>query len=65
MKKELSQLAHDLKNPIAANKLYLEMLLMGVAGPLTDKQREMMEEMTRSNEKMEQLVNRFKKDFLS
>jgi signal transduction histidine kinase len=64
MKKETSQLFHDLKNPLAANKLYLEMLLMGVAGPLSDKQKEMLEEMTISNEKMEALLNSFKKDFL-
>jgi len=64
-KKTLSHLSHELKNPLAANKLYLEMLLIGVAGPLTDKQKEMMEEMTLSNDKMTALLDTFKKDFLS
>jgi signal transduction histidine kinase len=64
-KKALSHLSHELKNPLAATKLYLEMLLMGVAGPITDKQREVLLELTHSNDKMTVLLDSFKKEFLS
>jgi two-component system sensor histidine kinase GlrK len=64
-KQEFSHLTHELKNPIAAMKLFLEMLLKEIGGPLTPQQKEMLEEITRSNEKMTELIDGFKQQYLS
>jgi hypothetical protein len=41
-------------------QLYLEMLLKASAGPLTDKQKDMLQEIKNSQEKMLTILNDFK-----
>jgi signal transduction histidine kinase len=62
-KKSISFLTHELRNPLAANQLYLEMLQKGVAGNLTEKQKEMIQELVNSNEKMLTILRDFKDMF--
>jgi signal transduction histidine kinase len=59
----ISFITHELKNPLAANKLYGEMLLKGVGGELTTKQKDMVQEMILSTDKMIELLNDFKVRF--
>jgi PAS domain S-box-containing protein len=49
--------AHQLRTPLAAIKWTLTMLLDGDAGPLGQKQKEMLEKTQISNERMIRLVN--------
>lgn len=62
-KESLSFITHELRNPLAGNQLYLEMLLKGIAGPLTDKQKDMLEELLQSNNKMIQILEEAKNRF--
>ena len=64
-KKILSHLTHELKNPIAAMQLYLELLLQGAGGAVSDKQKDMLHEIEQSNQKLIKLIDEFRKDQLS
>lgn len=57
MDKDLySYISHELRNPLAGNKLLLEMLSSGTAGDLTDTQKKMIEDIEKSNEKMIEII---------
>jgi signal transduction histidine kinase len=49
--------SHQLRMPLTANKWYLEMFLHGDFGPVSSKQKQFLEEMYATNEKMIGLVN--------
>jgi signal transduction histidine kinase len=59
-KEAISFISHELRNPLAAMQLYLEMLLRGTAGPLTDKQKDMVQELMASQQKMNQIIEEFR-----
>lgn len=49
--------SHQLRTPLSAIRWYIEMLLAGDAGKLSDKQREYMDEVYTSTARMVELVN--------
>lgn len=49
--------SHQLRMPLTANKWYLEMFLHGDFGPLASRQKEFLQEIYETNEKMIALVN--------
>lgn len=57
----ISMASHQLRTPLTSIKGYLDMLLEGDFGPLTDAQRQVVSEAFSSSERMVQLIN----DFLS
>lgn len=63
-RKELSHITHELKNPIAAIELFTDMLLKGIAGPLSQKQQSMLKEIHTSNKKLTDLIEAFRKNHL-
>jgi PAS domain S-box-containing protein len=58
MKSEfISLVSHQLRTPLSSMRWYLEMLLAKDSGPLTETQKEYVEEVTASNARMVHLVN--------
>ena len=57
----LATLAHEIKNPLAIISGYIELLLSQKPGPLTDRQRKILEEATSNCLRLQKLA----KDFLS
>jgi len=53
----LGMAAHDLRNPLGGVQGYLGLLLGGFLGPLTEKQRDVMQKMNRSCDTMLRLIN--------
>jgi signal transduction histidine kinase len=56
----ISFISHELRNPLAAMQLYLEMLEKGVAGDLNEQQKDMVHELIKSQQKMNELLAEFK-----
>ncbi|MCC2630653.1 MAG: His Kinase (phospho-acceptor) domain [Candidatus Paceibacter sp.] len=63
-KEVLSRLTHDLKNPIAAIQLFTEMLQKGVGGPLSDQQKQMIDEIEKSNQNLSKIIADFRSEFM-
>jgi len=58
MKQELISIAtHELRTPITGIKGYLDMILAGDAGPVSGELKEMLEEITRINQRLADLVD--------
>jgi len=58
MKQELISIAtHELRTPITGIKGYLDMILEGDAGPITGDAKEMIEEITKINQRLADLVD--------
>ncbi|MBX4210486.1 PAS domain-containing protein [Candidatus Parcubacteria bacterium] len=55
----ISIASHQLRTPLTVSTLHTEMLLAGHADPLTDSQREFVEEIHYYNKKMAELLNVF------
>ncbi len=49
--------AHELRTPVAAMKGYLTLIIQGVTGPITEKTKDFMEKVVKSNDRLAQLVN--------
>ncbi len=57
-REEFGSLAtHELRTPVAVIKGYVNLLATGSVGPLTDKQKEYVEQIRRSNERLLDLIN--------
>lgn len=55
----VSLVSHQLRSPLTAVRWYTEMLLGGDCGSITDKQKESLEEIEKSNQRMTDLVEVF------
>jgi signal transduction histidine kinase len=64
-KETLSLLTHELKNPIAAIKLFTEMLQKNVGGELSEQQKQMIDEIVASNEKLEKILADFRAQYMN
>jgi len=53
----LGAAAHDLRSPLSAIQGFLDLMLMGVVGELTEQQTDLMGRMRRSSEGMLRLIN--------
>ncbi len=49
--------AHELRTPVAAMKGYLQLILDGLTGPISDKTKDFIEKVMSSNQRLIQLVN--------
>ncbi len=55
----VSLASHQLRTPLTAINWYIEMLLSGDAGPLTDDQKSFLHEVYKGSKRMIQIVNEF------
>lgn len=53
----LSLASHQLRTPLSGTKWLIETLIKGLHGPLTDKQREYLDELNKINDRMTSLVH--------
>ncbi|HEX6252363.1 MAG TPA: ATP-binding protein [Gemmatimonadaceae bacterium] len=53
----LASMSHELRTPLNAIAGYAELIAVGVHGPVTDKQREALERITRSQKTLLSLIN--------
>jgi signal transduction histidine kinase len=56
----VSKLSHDLRTPLTSSKLNLDMLLNGVAGTLTDQQKNMLKDIDEAQDKILELIQTFR-----
>ncbi|MES2436749.1 MAG: histidine kinase dimerization/phospho-acceptor domain-containing protein [Patescibacteria group bacterium] len=59
-KKLFSHLSHELRTPLASSKLFLDMLIGGMAGDLTPQQKEILEDIDKSQAKMLEMLEEFR-----
>ncbi len=55
----VSLASHQLRTPLTAINWYIEMLLSGDAGPLTDEQKSFLQEVYKGSNRLIQIVNEF------
>jgi signal transduction histidine kinase len=60
LEKVVSKLSHDIRNPLTSSKLNVDLLLQGVAGPLTDQQKEMLRDIDAAQTKILELIQEFR-----
>ncbi|MBN1622497.1 MAG: HAMP domain-containing protein [Endomicrobiales bacterium] len=53
----LHSITHDLRNPVTSIRGFLKFLLDGIGGPINEKQRKMLETMSRASERLIGLIN--------
>jgi signal transduction histidine kinase len=53
----LSRVTHDLRNPLSAMLGYVELILLGMQGPLAESQRQSLEVVTRNGRYLAELIN--------
>src|SRR5437588_249634 len=55
----LASVAHELKTPLSIMAGYTELLLGGGVGPMNDRQRDVLQQMQASGERLRQFVDDF------
>ncbi len=53
----VSSVTHELRSPLISLRMFMEMFLKGTAGPLTDKQREYLNTMKKSSDRLSHFIN--------
>lgn len=53
----LHSITHDLRNPVTSIRGFLKFLIDGIGGPINDKQKKMLDTMSRASERLIGLIN--------